>query len=126
MKIQKPKFTEPCNGCGLCCQLELCHLALIVFPAAEAPCPGLVEHEGRHRCALVLAERTSGAEPLLQRALGIDTGCSMTDDETTIEEWDAFHSIASREVVAKYPIAKPDGPFVMDELVEKHVREIQP
>jgi len=82
----KPKFDSPCNNCGLCCQLELCKAAELAFPEAVAPCPALRHVDGKALCGLVLMEVQKGLEPVLQRLLGIGTGCSMRDEDTTDEE----------------------------------------
>ena len=77
--IRKPHQGEPCNGCGLCCHLEVCGIGEEAFPGAVAPCPGLVRQNGTDRCAVMLAEQQSGLEPLIQRALGAGLGCGMQD-----------------------------------------------
>jgi len=51
--LPKPKFTEPCNGCGFCCATELCELADHVFPGAVAPCPALEIEDGRTWCGMI-------------------------------------------------------------------------
>lgn len=86
----KPPFASPCNGCGLCCQLELCVVGKLMFPLEEAPCPALVKRDGRTFCAVVLMEKQTGVDPLVARTLGIGHGCSMADPETTDEEIAAF------------------------------------
>lgn len=77
----KPRHREPCNGCGLCCHIELCDVALAAFAdGTEAPCPAMTFEAGRVRCAFVLAEERSGLDKLLARGLGIGKGCSMPDE----------------------------------------------
>lgn len=77
----KPKFKEPCNGCGLCCAIEVCHAGKLVFGDIEGPCPALAMSRDRTRvvCSFVEVEIESGLEPILQRSLGIGLGCSMED-----------------------------------------------
>ncbi len=86
----KPKYTNPCNHCGLCCASQICPAGLIAMPAAIAPCPMLVMEENKTLCGLVLAEETLLAEPMLKKVLGIGCGCSMPDDDTTEEEMEQF------------------------------------
>jgi len=75
---------EACNGCGLCCHLELCPAGGIAYPEAKAPCPALVIHKGRTWCGLVIAEQGHPElKPLIQISLGIGKGCTMKDDELT-------------------------------------------
>jgi hypothetical protein len=76
----KPRFRTPCNGCGLCCHIELCEVGLAAFPSAQAPCPAMVFTAGRVWCGFVLAEEYSGLDKLIARGLGIGKGCSMPDE----------------------------------------------
>lgn len=79
----KPRYLEACNGCGLCCTLELCEAAKMVLPKhTEAPCPMLVFRADRTYCGLVLTERANGLQPIIEKALGVGNGCSMEDDDT--------------------------------------------
>jgi hypothetical protein len=76
----KPVYGSPCNGCGLCCALELCTVAAFKHPADKPPCRYLVYQENRSVCALVKTEIENNMEPLLQKLLGIGNGCFMQDD----------------------------------------------
>ena len=51
----KPKFKEPCNGCGLCCAMEVCHAGKLIFGDIEGPCPALAMSRDRTRvvCSFV-------------------------------------------------------------------------
>lgn len=84
----KPKFRAPCNGCGLCCSIELCAVGVLAFPGAQAPCPALkISTDGtRTYCNIVATEIEKKMEPIIQTYLGIGYGCSMTDPDTTGEE----------------------------------------
>lgn len=75
----KPLFGSPCNGCGLCCRMEICPIGREAFPGASARCPGMLFDEGRFHCRLVLIEEAAGMEPLIARALGIGRGCCADD-----------------------------------------------
>jgi len=84
MKVsQKPKFEAVCNGCGMCCALEVCQVGEIAFPGAQAPCPALKIHPELNRtyCELVLIEKNHNLKPMLQEVLGIGLGCSMRDND---------------------------------------------
>lgn len=78
----KPLFGEACNGCGICCALQLCPAGEIMFPGAQAPCPALklTPDGSRTYCELVAMEAASGRPRLLAIALGIGHGCSMEDE----------------------------------------------
>lgn len=66
-------------------------MALIAFPWASAPCPALTKTTLGFVCGLVLIERENGLPPEIERRLGIGTGCSMPDAETTDAERQEFH-----------------------------------
>ena len=80
---EKPLFGMPCNGCGLCCQMEICAIGMMAFPKATAPCPALRFAGSNFRCAIVEAEASTGAEPLIAAALGIGRGCCSDDPTLT-------------------------------------------
>jgi hypothetical protein len=92
--LPKPRYGDPCNGCGLCCRLEICGegetalaaLGIYDGPAAGPPCFFLVEMGGLYRCRLVLTEAANldklpSREPRIARSLGIGEGCTMPDDQ---------------------------------------------
>jgi hypothetical protein len=77
----KPKFGSACNGCGVCCALELCGIAELAFPGAKAPCPALklVSDGSRTYCQLIATEQTHNLDPIIQEILGVGVGCTMED-----------------------------------------------
>lgn len=91
--IAKPQRGQPCNGCGLCCALEPCGLALeFIDPQAQAPCPALERHDGRYVCGLIRqpsrympdlpndwADKHLGS--MFAEALGAGKGCDADDLE---------------------------------------------
>lgn len=82
--IEKPKFGSPCNGCGLCCKMEVCAIGKGVFGAdTPAPCPALIFENKRFWCKFVLAEDIARAPSLIGNALGIGKGCCADDMEVT-------------------------------------------
>lgn len=88
-ELAKPKFREQCNGCGLCCRLEICETGAELLPGAVAPCPALEWEDGRTWCGLVrhpsrhLSLNFSGADqmvgPLFLQAIAGGQGCGMED-----------------------------------------------
>lgn len=95
---EKPRYTDPCNHCGLCCSLSLCHIGQLAYPGQSAPCPALVVLEGKAMCGIVMMEERSGVEPVVRKFLGIGCGCSMEDADTTEEQAAAFDA-RSRAIV---------------------------
>jgi hypothetical protein len=93
----KPRYGEACNGCGLCCAIEICEVGKIAFKGAKAPCPALKLSPAGDRtyCELVLLEKLAVEQkavdlPLIAIGLGIGNGCSMQDEEKrecVIPEW---------------------------------------
>lgn len=77
----KPKYREPCNGCGQCCAAQLCEVGKMLFREDELPCPALkMSLDGtRTVCALVATEIANDMLPILQASLGIGLGCTMED-----------------------------------------------
>jgi hypothetical protein len=95
VNLTKPKFGEPCNGCGKCCAAELCEVADRIFPGAVAPCPALEWRDGRSWCGLITnpigyinptfpAEDREPANDILRpqflRVIPIGQGCGMEDE----------------------------------------------
>ena len=88
---EKPRYREACNGCGLCCALELCDLAEDAFPGAPAPCPALEWEDGRAWCGMVrhpsrhLKLNFAGADPMVKdlfaQGIAMGQGCGMEDDD---------------------------------------------
>ena len=78
----KPKFGQACNGCGLCCAIELCGIAEMAFPGAQAPCPALkIAPDGKSTyCQLIAIEKNFRLEPMIQNILGVGHGCTMPDE----------------------------------------------
>lgn len=82
----KPKRGEPCNGCGLCCHLEVCAIGKYAFPDSPAPCPAIAYVDGMVRCGLVLMEQAvirqdGDVKPLIQEMLGTGRGCDADDPD---------------------------------------------
>ena len=80
---EKPKFGEPCNGCGFCCAAEVCVVGKAMHgDDCPAPCPSMEWVGGRFGCGLVRLAESCGpnAGLLLRMMLGIGKGCSMPDE----------------------------------------------
>ncbi len=73
----KPREGERCNGCGICCAVEVCTIGKAAFPGAPAPCPALklAPDGSRTYCLIVQVEAESGRPTILADALGVGKGC---------------------------------------------------
>lgn len=88
--MEKPKFGDKCNGCGLCCAAELCEVAEDTFPGAVAPCPALEWEDGRAWCGMIqhpsrhLSLNYTGADSrisdLFAQVIAVGQGCGMPDE----------------------------------------------
>lgn len=85
---RKPLEGEACNGCGLCCAVQLCALALEFLADAVAPCPAMEFADGRFWCGLARrpsryfgtpASSNRLIGPLVHAALNIGEGCDASD-----------------------------------------------
>jgi hypothetical protein len=54
----KPPHGAPCNGCGQCCQAELCPLGAVVFGTWDGPCPALMADGDGYLCNMVVSPQT--------------------------------------------------------------------
>lgn len=79
--LDKPRKGDACNGCGLCCRMQVCLVGQMRHgPDTPAPCPSLVESHGRTWCGVVIMEPAIGEGRTIASALGIGRGCD-SDDE---------------------------------------------
>jgi hypothetical protein len=83
---RKPVFGAPCNGCGYCCQQEVCRVGSAAFGDVAAPCPTLLFVQGRYWCGLVLAvyearRQDPSVLPVLEDTLAIGRGCDAETEE---------------------------------------------
>ncbi len=113
MPLPKPKFGQPCNGCGYCCTVQPCQLAREMLNSHRGPCVALEAQDGRHVCGLVrnpLAYLFKAANPTadvplldppppgeiagrlsadIASALGLGQGCDSDDDLPSLAAWNA-------------------------------------
>lgn len=91
---EKPPFRASCNGCGYCCALQACAVALeYISRDIEGPCPALEFADGKFHCGMVRqpsrymllpnnwADGAIGS--LFAQMLGIGKGCDADDPTTT-------------------------------------------
>lgn len=87
--VKKPELGRPCNGCGHCCEQEVCQLGMdfIRIVPTVTPCPALEVEGGRAYCGLVRrpahymfgedvpASQTGWLSAQFAAALGFGHGC---------------------------------------------------
>ena len=89
--LPKPHKGDACNGCGMCCTVQPCALAVEFLGCSEGPCIALEHADGRTYCGLVrrpvhylLGQNAppSATGPLqahLAGMLGLGHGCDSDD-----------------------------------------------
>ncbi|WP_273456353.1 hypothetical protein [Nevskia ramosa] len=94
--LPKPRMGGAFNGCGLCCAMEPCQLAVQFLSAPQGRCRALEIEGGRAWCGLVRrpafymfgahvpTSETGGLSVALAAALGLGMGCDADDDEISI------------------------------------------
>ena len=87
----KPRYGQPCNGCGLCCAMEPCQLARELLDCHAGPCTALEHDAERTFCGLVRrpahylfnetvpAADTAPVSVLFAGMLGLGHGCDADD-----------------------------------------------
>jgi hypothetical protein len=92
--LAKPKFGSPCNGCGICCQLQRCHYSVLIFGDGPGPCPALEDDGERTWCGILRNPMSYADEPIYRlpakqigefqaafaSALAIGSGCDSSDE----------------------------------------------
>lgn len=90
--LLKPKVGQPCNGCGLCCKIQVCRngayvqgLVTQLGETVPGPCPALTKmKDGTYSCGIVLQpkryfKKHKYREDVLRRefmfVIGAGTGC---------------------------------------------------
>ncbi|MBI1891103.1 MAG: hypothetical protein HYS18_10680 [Burkholderiales bacterium] len=76
----KPRVGMPCNGCGVCCMVELCPLARLRFLRFKGPCPALRwrEEDGRYVCGMLADARHPLIRLWVRRYIAAGIGCDST------------------------------------------------
>lgn len=93
--IERPEFGAPCNGCGYCCEHQVCAIGSFTQQLVDSygervpgPCPALVtEPDGSKTCGMVTRPRDysparAGAHELraaIRLLIGANIGCDDTD-----------------------------------------------
>lgn len=115
-ELQKPRFGQPCNGCGYCCTAEPCGLAQEFLKCFTGPCVALERQGDRTGCGLVgnplgylfkaahpdadvplldaplACEATDQLSAEMAGALGIGKGCDSDDDDVSAQ-WPAVKPV---------------------------------
>jgi len=61
LNITKPKIGQACNGCGICCKIQVCKNGAFILNLVEklgdtvpGPCPALTVNNGMYQCGIIL------------------------------------------------------------------------
>lgn len=96
MTLEKPAIGLPCNGCGLCCRIQVCSagsyllgLVQTLGDRATGPCPALVQDGDRQVCGLMRRPthylKARRGPTVLREAvavlIGAGAGCDEAGDE---------------------------------------------
>ena len=114
-EVAKPRYGDPCNGCGQCCRDALCPLARWLFRGQGAPCPALLSEGGRSRCGLI-ANPARFAPLVTQRhaadnvaaAAGLLCGANMGCDAAAAHDFDPRVSARLRAAALAIPQSRID------------------
>lgn len=103
-ELTKPAIGEPCNGCGLCCKVQVCRngayvlgLVDILGDTVPGPCPALIsKNDGSFTCGVVdnphkyIKNRKNYTAKALSNnfkiLIGAGTGCDELFENDTEEE----------------------------------------
>ena len=111
VEIPKPKIGEACNGCGLCCRIQVCRngaylLKLVDELGDTVPgrCPALTYANHQYKCGLLLYPKKyikshHGPEKLREAfttVIGAGTGCDYLGYDYSDEEADKLHEIIEK------------------------------
>jgi hypothetical protein len=108
--LEKPKIGEPCNGCGLCCQLQVCRngayamqLVNTLGETVAGPCKALVSRaDGSFGCGIVMypnkyIKGSKYPAKVLQKhfsvLIGAGSGCDELLENDTEEEAEKLDAI---------------------------------
>lgn len=114
IKLPKPKIGEPCNGCGLCCHIQLCNTGAFLLKKVnylgEKPikgkCPALLSNvDGSFSCGLIKTPsrfirskyRPEVISKTVAQLVGSGTGC----DELGIVSDDILEEIALDKMIER-------------------------
>lgn len=115
IKLPKPKIGEPCNGCGLCCSVQVCRNGAFVLGLVDelgdtvaGPCPAIVHKtDGRMTCGVVenpnkyLKHRPYPAKVLsnnFARLIGAGNGCDELYEDDTKEQEELMEEIINERL----------------------------
>lgn len=108
--LNKPNIGEPCNGCGLCCSLQVCKngafaLKLVknLGDTAPGPCPALVDNKnGTFSCGIVInpkkyIKNSKYPEAVLKKnfatLIGSGYGCDELETDAPNSEIDKLNDL---------------------------------
>lgn len=123
--LPKPKYRDPCNGCGLCCLLSQCPISMVLF-GPQPVCPGLeavagggytcgpIREPGKYSPGLPFPEEDLRDTYKMVLGAGLGCDCTDTDEDARIH---AANPIFTREKAdAEVAAARPEVRHILDVL----------
>lgn len=118
MALSKPRYGEPCNGCGMCCVAVQCPVSLGLF--GEQPlCPALEQAGDALACGLMrntldyVPDMPAWGGKALTEAfalmIGSGLGCDGADENDTIEAQEIFRPKLRARAEAAVAGASPEA-----------------
>lgn len=120
VKLPKPKIGEPCNGCGICCHIQICNTGAFLLrktkyfgeKTIKGKCPALIQNDDNtFSCGFVVKPskfiKSKYRNKVISRTvsflIGAGTGCdSLGYDENNEEESQKLDAMMRK--TAKDPI----------------------
>lgn len=115
---EKPRYGEPCNGCGMCCIAIQCPVSTALF-GPQTVCPALEQAGSALACGLMIntANYVSdlpawGGKALTEAfalMIGSGLGCDGADENDTPEQQAAFRPLLHARAEAAIAKASPEA-----------------
>ncbi len=84
-RLDKPRYGDPCNGCGSCCILTRCPIGEALFPESDGrACPALISEGVKMACGIindptaylsVPGAKAADVSAAIALMLGVGLGC---------------------------------------------------
>ena len=113
IKLPKPKIGEPCNGCGICCMIQICNTGAFLLKKTtylgektiSGLCPALIERDGKYVCGFIVAPqrfiRSKYRPEVISRTVALCIGAGSGCDELGYDDNPAEEEALERMIDEK-------------------------